>query len=63
MRISGRALTLIAFDRDLTLTDIAKAAGISRQTIYGIKSGSKCTDETAQKIAKALNVDIEELQD
>ena len=63
MKLSGRKLTLIAFDRDITLSDVARAAGVSRQTLYGIKSGRKCSEATAQKIAKALNVAVEYLQE
>ena len=63
MRLSGRALVLAALERDITLSDVAKAAGINRQTLYGIKAGRKCSDETARKIADALQVSVEDLQD
>lgn len=42
-------------------SDLAKAAGISRATITYIKGGKSCSEEVANKIAKALNINITEI--
>ena len=36
-------------------------SGLSRGTITGVKSGKSCSQETGEKIARALGVDVAEL--
>ncbi|MDE5696300.1 MAG: helix-turn-helix domain-containing protein [Lachnospiraceae bacterium] len=47
--------------RDMTQKRLAELSGVSRATINYIKGGKRCTDEVGQKIAKALNVTVEEI--
>lgn len=61
MRIDRIKLSTELVKQDLTQTRLAEISGVSRVTINGIKSGRSCSDESAIKIAKALNVPIEKL--
>lgn len=47
--------------RGLNVSEVAQTAEISRNTFSAIKNGRSCTPQTADKIAKALGVDITEL--
>ena len=48
-------------NKDMKVIDLAAATGLSRITISNIKNGKSCTHETANKIAAALDVDINKL--
>lgn len=61
MRIDRIKLVAELMKRDMKQTDLAKAAGISRATITYIKGGKSCSEEVANKIAKALNINITEI--
>lgn len=61
MRISRIKLLILLATKDLTTLDLAKTSGLSRQTISCIKQGKRCREETAKKIAKALDVDVTEI--
>lgn len=41
--------------------NLAQAAGISRPTVYGVKSRGSCSPETAGKLADALGVEVSEI--
>ena len=41
--------------------NLAQAAGLSRPTVYGLKSRESCSPETAGKLAMALEVNISEI--
>lgn len=47
--------------QDMTQKHLAELSGVSRATINYIKGGKRCSDEVGQKIAKALNVKVEEI--
>lgn len=61
MRIDRIKLTTELVKRDMTQTALAKKSGISRVTIAGIKAGRSCSEDTAKKLAAALNVPIKKL--
>ncbi len=46
----------------MSVADVARAAGVGRQTVYRALRGEKIKRITAGKIAKALNVNIYEIQ-
>ena len=48
-------------DRNQTALQLAEKSGVSRVTISGVKCGKSCSKSTAEKIAKALNVPVENL--
>lgn len=47
--------------QDITQTELAKKAGISRITVNGVKNGKSCSDVVAFKIAQALDKNIADL--
>lgn len=61
MQINGKAIKHILLDKSMRQTELSEKAGITRATISAICNGKSCSNETAQKIAKALDVKIEEL--
>lgn len=63
MRISRIKLVTELTKRDMTQLELSKLSGVSRTTINFIKNGKSCSDATAGKIAKALNVPVEQLVD
>lgn len=61
MRIDRIKLTTELVRRDMTQTTLAEKSGISRVTIAGIKAGRSCSEDTAKKLATALNMPLEKL--
>lgn len=61
MRINRIKFITELTKQDLTLIELSKRSGVNRVTLSNIKCGKSCKDEIGYKIAKALNVDIEEL--
>ena len=61
MRIDRVKLVSELTRQELTQKRLAEISGVSRATINYIKSGKSCSEEIGQKIAKALNVQIENL--
>lgn len=47
--------------QDMTQTQLAERAGVSRSTVNGIKNGRSCSDKSGIRIADALGVPIEQL--
>lgn len=61
MRLNvGRIKVLIA-NQFLTLSELSKKCGISRQSLSTIIRRGTCTMRNAGKIAAALNVDVAEI--
>lgn len=63
MRIDRRKLVLAMMDTDLNTKEVASKAGVSRATVSAVKNGRSCTEETAIRIAAAVNKDLEELKE
>ena len=61
MRIDYVKLVTEMAKQRINVIGLAQKAGLSRNTISAIKCGKSCSVETCQKIAKALNVTINEL--
>ncbi len=61
MRINRKKLIIAMLDNDQTIVQLAKASGVSRVTISNIKCGKSCSNTTAEKIAKALNVSVSDI--
>ena len=61
MRIDRVKLVSESTRQELTQKRLAEISGVSRATINYIKSGKSCSEEIGKKIAKALNVQIENL--
>lgn len=62
MRINDESIRLILYRKGLTQTELSKRSGFSRNTICSICSGKSCSESTAQKIADALEVDVNEIK-
>lgn len=63
MRIDRIKFVALIAKKDLTLTELAKISGLSRQTLSCVKQGKRCSSETANKIAKALCADVREIME
>lgn len=61
VRIDRLKLKLIMTKADVTQMQLAEKTGISRASINAVCQGKSCRQETADKIAKALKVKVEEL--
>ena len=61
MRIDRLKLVTELARRDMTQKMLAEKSGVSRATINYIKCGKSCTDEVGRKIARALNIPIEQI--
>ena len=57
MKIDKSMLELYMARKCMSVIELAKAAKISRETVYGIWKGENAKPETVGKIAKALDVD------
>lgn len=61
MRISRIKLVTEMMKQDITQVKLAQISGVSRTTICFVKNGKSCSSVTAGKIARALNVPVEQL--
>lgn len=61
MRINRIKLVTELTRQDMTQSRLAELSGVSRATVNFIKNGKSCSSDTANKIAKALNVDVTEI--
>ena len=61
MRIDRKKLIIAMLDNDQTVIQLAKTSGVSRVTISNVKCGKSCSNATAEKIAKALNVPMSDI--
>ena len=61
VRIDRVKLTAQMAKLDMSGKMLSIMSGLSRGTITGVKSGKSCSQETGEKIARALGVDVSEL--
>lgn len=61
MRIDRLKFVTELTKQDLTLIELSKRSGVNRVTLSNIKCGKSCREDIVQKVAKALNVDLEKL--
>ena len=47
--------------KDMKLYELANKCGVSRQTLSYVKNGKSCSEKVGMKIAKGLEVTIDEL--
>lgn len=62
MRLNHEKLRTLAYKKGVTQTALASASGVSRIAINGIFNGKSCKEETARKIAEALEVSLGEIK-
>lgn len=58
MRIDRIKIVTLMAQREITGKKLSEISGISRAVISGIRCGKTCSQETANKISKALGVDV-----
>jgi transcriptional regulator with XRE-family HTH domain len=63
MRIDRVKLATEVKRRDITYSQLAQKAGISRSTVSYISGGKRVHPATAQKIADALNMPLSALKE
>lgn len=61
MRIDRIKLVAELTKRNMTQQDLSKLSGVCRPTISYIKNGKSCSNQVGMRIAKALDMDIEDL--
>lgn len=61
MRINRIKLVTELTRQDMTQARLAELSGVSRATVNFVKNGKSCSDTTVSKIAKALNVPVQDL--
>ncbi len=61
MKIKTLQLKSLAVEKGYTFSELAAAAGVSRNTISSIYNGKSCSLSTAAKIAKALKVSLTDI--
>lgn len=61
MRLDKRKIQLIMAKLEIGQQTLADKAGISRQTLSAVINGRNCRPKLLGKIAKALNVEPEEI--
>lgn len=63
MTINDHKLRVELARHNMTMGELATAAGISRNRLYIIKNSKSITPKSAGMIAKALGVDVTEIID
>lgn len=63
MKISKYKISFIMAEKDLMQKDLAELAGMSRGNLSNLINGKNYRPRTAFRIAKALNVGVEEILD
>ena len=63
MRIDRVKLKAELARKDIRQTELAVLSGVSRGTIAGIACGRSCSRDTAEKIAAALKVPLQKLEE
>ncbi len=61
MKLKKAKVLLVMAERNMYQKDLAEAAGMSRGNLSTLINGKNCQPRTAFKIAKALNVGVEEI--
>lgn len=61
MRLKPNVVKHIMIDRNMKLKHLQQLSGVSKATLSAVNNGKSCKYETAQKIAKALKLDVMEL--
>lgn len=61
MRLDTKKLRIEAVEQNLSQIELMEKTGISRATLSKVYNGGSCSLNTAFKICKALNIDLDEL--
>lgn len=61
MRLDVVKMAAVMKERDLRQKDLVHKTGISRNTVSAVCNRKSCSEDTARKIAEALDVTMDEL--
>ena len=61
MRLNRVTVKTLLAQKDLKQKDIVEKTGLTRNTVSSIFCGKSCSQETAEKIAAGLGVDLVEI--
>ena len=61
MKICRKKLAIAMIDKNYNTITLSNIANVSRNTISAIKSGKSCSGDTLLKLAKALEVPVQDL--
>ena len=63
VKIDKKKLLLVMANNIMSFPDLGEKANVNPRTLYGLKAGKPVTIKTIGKIAKALNVTVENIID
>ena len=63
VKVDRKKLLLVMANNVISFPDLGEKANVNPRTLYGLKAGKPVTIKTIGKIAKALNVTVENLID
>lgn len=61
LRIDRKKMVLAMMDVDVNTKQLAEKAQVARATVSAMKNGRSCSEQTAIRIAAALQVDLKKL--
>ena len=61
MRLDRVTAKTLLVQKDLKQKDLVEKTGLTRNTVSAVFCGKSCTQETAERIAKALDVELVEI--
>lgn len=61
MRLNVTKILIAMGEKELSVSELAKRSGLSRQCVSYIRAGKSCDPITAAKLARGLNVPLAEL--
>ena len=61
MKICRKKLAIAMIEKNYNIMTLSNLANVSRNTISAIKAGKSCSGDTVLKLAKALEVPVQDL--
>lgn len=61
MKICKKKLAIAMIEKNYNVTSLSNISNVSRNTISAIKAGKSCSGDTLLKLAKALDVPVQDL--
>ena len=61
MKICTKKLAIAMIEKNYNIMTLSNLANVSRNTISAIKAGKSCSGDTVLKLAKALEVPVQDL--
>lgn len=61
LRIDRKKMVLAMMDVDVNTKQLAEKAQVARATVSAVKNGRSCSEQTAIRIAAALQIDLKKI--